>query len=244
MIGLKRFGRVAGLPPYWARGGRRIFSLLVDRDIYNPEFLIRRKGGLETVRPMPPNQGCPKVPQFFTRQTPDKEPPAHGTKGMFITGRVRVPAATYTVVVDPQPGDPISFYDSGVYIDGGLYTVPNGYMFEAKKFLISCDDTDYEDITFVPLKNNGEAFVFEGAPRKHTRISEAEDHELTYSGGAGYQLLPLLPQDQFNMILRYKENERVGIKITNLLPSVRFVDFAIWGWKYPVKCFYNCMGVY
>jgi len=206
--------------------------------------MVKRKGGLETVRPMPPTQGCPKQPVFYTQTTPDKEPPPHGTKGMFLTGRVRVPAATYTIVVDPPPGSPISTYAAGIHFDANLYTVPNGYMFEAKKFLISVDDTAYEDITFVPLKNRAEAFVFEGAPRHFTLINEAEDHELTYFGGAGYQLLPNLPQDQFNMILRYKENERVGIKIVNQLPAIRYVDFAIWGWKYPVKCYYNKMGVY
>jgi len=227
-------GRVMGVPWYAWKGGRRVLGLTTRRVIYTPKYQISRQKTpagcfVDTYKPFPCGDICEKRDWEYTRFLPHVQPPPSATKTVYYKERVIVPPGQVAGVNG-------GFFQPGIASNFFGYQVPFGWRFELKKFLVQVLDTDFDTLFAVVLHNGYEAFQLEAARRLPA------DSNANF-GGAGYELLPNWPQDQFNNELRFGELDWVGYRAVNNTFAEREVNIAFWGWKYPEKCEDLALGV-
>jgi len=206
--------RLLGIPHGFFKGARRVLALGQRRAILHSESS--------------PIKDTPSVVNFV-RSLPHMEPPPAATYITFLKERLIVPPAT---LVGVNGG----FFQPGEISMPNLYTVPDGYRFEIKKFLIEPLDTQY-DTLFCAILHNG--FEVPHVQGPHRLPSDRMAHFI----GGGWELLPNFPQDQFNTELRIPSNDWVGVRVINDSFAEREVNIAIWGWKYPEKNIHEYVGM-
>lgn len=226
-------GRLLGFPHDWTKGGRRTIPLTYPRRIYNPNWYVARRqlpdGTIaETFQPWPKftfvgpaHAKYPRPEAFdYVRELPHMQPPPNGTRTTFIKQRVIVDGGV-------PGGELIPQFQPGIVTLPNLYQVPFGYVLEIKKFLVIPLDTSYHTLYVTILKDGAEAFYVQGANRL------APNPGSLNPVGAGYEILPNWPQDQFNTEMRFRNSEWVGVQVVNNTFAQREVEIAVWGWKHP-----------
>jgi len=233
-------GRLLGFPPGIFKGGRRVFSLLQKRRVYNPNWRIKTiqtpDGPVDKYTQPPqiqplnaPNSIYPRPQSFdYVRQPPTQQPPP-GSITTYIKITVVVPGG------QPFGVDGLHF-QPGESVIPNMYVTPFEYIFVPKKLLIIPYDTDYDTLYVSMLKNGNQAFHLQGANRL------APDSAAEFSGG-GWELLPNWPQDQFNNEIVFRANERVGVRLINDTPGEREVHIAVFGWKFRENYYYSQIGL-